>query len=334
MKLLELRLRNFRCFGDAVLDLRKPGTDEPLDVALLVGGNGSGKSSCLTAATAVLGHTVPILAAQALGGSDVTDGATEAVVGATWSEATLKPHVVVGSLTLKRGQTAPTKWEGNNWKKWREAARAEMPVPVGLAAYFDAHRLLPPVRVAGPNIQNVFRHRCQQAFSPTVSASGQLLPRFGQLKQWLVNLDFLRAKAIADRGEDLVLWDRVRSALSTLLRPFAFEGVDERFEVIFSSPTGQVPLHALSAGLKSVFVIICEMLCRMSLSTEDPEDVLDVEGLCLIDEIDAHLHPEWQERVIPSLRTLFPNIQIVATTHSPLVVQSVEPGSVFYLDEV
>jgi hypothetical protein len=54
-------------------------------------------------------------------------------------------------------------------------------------------------------------------------------------------------------------------------------------------------------------------------------------GVVLVDEIDLHLHPEWQRRVIPLLAKTFPNIQFIFTTHSPIVVGSVEWSNIHVL---
>jgi predicted ATP-binding protein involved in virulence len=171
------------------------------------------------------------------------------------------------------------------------------------------------------------------ALAPTLRRSGELVTRFAQLKQWIVNIDFIRAKAKADRNEESPLWDHLHRALNTFFAPYVFDRVDERFEVWFHSPTGRIRLEALSDGFRSLFVIITELLLRMSLATTDMQQLPFQEAVCLIDEIDAHLHPAWQERIVPTLRQLFPNVQFIATTHSPLVVSSVEPHEVFELEE-
>jgi predicted ATP-binding protein involved in virulence len=180
----------------------------------------------------------------------------------------------------------------------------------------------------------VARSRIQGALAPTFDSKGDLNRRFGLLKQWIVNIDFQRAKAKADRNVDLPTWARLRRGLDTLLHPVRFVGVDDAFDVIFETPTGEVELSELSDGFRSVFVIVAELMMRLSLSTDQPETMLDQEAVCIIDEIDAHLHPKWQQRIIPGLRALFPNVQIIATTHSPFVVESVAPQSIFKLVEV
>jgi hypothetical protein len=56
-------------------------------------------------------------------------------------------------------------------------------------------------------------------------------------------------------------------------------------------------------------------------------------GLVLIDEIDLHLHPKWQKRVVNDLKKTFPQIQFIATTHSPFIVQSLQSDEVINLDK-
>jgi hypothetical protein len=57
--------------------------------------------------------------------------------------------------------------------------------------------------------------------------------------------------------------------------------------------------------------------------------MLQSPGLLLIDEVEAHLHPRWQSRVLPGIRGLFPNVQVIATTHSPFVLASAPDAKVF-----
>ena len=56
-------------------------------------------------------------------------------------------------------------------------------------------------------------------------------------------------------------------------------------------------------------------------------------GVVLIDEIDAHLHPEWQREIGFWLKRHFPNIQFLVTTHSPIICQAADPNGLFVLPE-
>jgi len=62
------------------------------------------------------------------------------------------------------------------------------------------------------------------------------------------------------------------------------------------------------------------------------EAVKQSAGIVLIDELDIHLHPNWQRHVVRDLKAAFPNIQFVATTHSPFIVQSLDSSELINLD--
>ncbi len=215
---------------------------------------------------------------------------------------------------------------------WQLATRDLNRKSTGVLVTFDACRILPRGTVDGPNKKLVPSHRLDGTLRPTVAPDGTLHPRFTALKQWIVNLDYARAKQRADRGADAPAWDTLRQGLDTLLAPFKFAGVDDRFDVLFETPTGTVSIDEFSDGLRSLFVIVAELMMRLSLCTDDPARVLEQEACCLIDEIDAHLHPRWQQTVLPGPTQLFPNVQFIVTTHSPLVVAPVWPHQVFRLD--
>jgi energy-coupling factor transporter ATP-binding protein EcfA2 len=110
-------------------------------------------------------------------------------------------------------------------------------------------------------------------------------------------------------------------------------------EVIFIDPKGtQVDVEELSDGFRAILSMTFELIRQMTKAF-DQEDVFDpadptrilVPGVVLIDEVDAHLHPTWQKRVGLWFRTHFPNMQFIVTTHSPLVCQAADVGSVFRL---
>ena len=351
MKLTRIELEDFRCFGKAELDLRAPGGEKPLSVALLVGPNGAGKSSVIAAiggffqtiGSAYLGRNWK---ADALNIEDIRSGRNMARLRVDWidrvqdsqepffHEVIIRRHLMtVDGKSIEAGvDPALLKFLGHhaNWvSAMADTARRE----AGLIVSFDVYRLLPPQAIAGPNVKEVVSHRIEGAMQPTVNREGRLNTRFEQLKQWIVNMDFQRAKAKADRNTDSPDWEIMRHALDSMFNPYRFERVDERFDVLFRTPTGLVPLEALSDGFRSMFVIVTELLFRLSLTTDDPGRILGQEAVCVIDEIDAHLHPKWQERVLPALRTLFPNVQFIATTHSPFVVSTAAPHEVFRLEE-
>jgi predicted ATP-binding protein involved in virulence len=97
----------------------------------------------------------------------------------------------------------------------------------------------------------------------------------------------------------------------------------------------RMPIRLLSAGQRNILYLILDLSYRAA--TLNPhfgkEAVAKTSGVVLIDEIDLHLHPKWQRRVVDDLRNVFPRIQFIATTHSPLIVQSLRRGELIDLND-
>jgi len=89
-----------------------------------------------------------------------------------------------------------------------------------------------------------------------------------------------------------------------------------------SNPKHTIPLEALSEGFRSTFTWVLDMSVRLLEREIVPDRAREAGGILLIDEIDLHLHPTWQRTILPGLAATFPRMQIIATTHSPFVVQS------------
>ena len=101
----------------------------------------------------------------------------------------------------------------------------------------------------------------------------------------------------------------------------------------YSEEMGPAPLYAgfLSSGTQMTFLWIHWMAYKMLYHYEFAEGWQNEPAILLIDEIENHLHPTWQRRVIPELLKCFPNLQIFATTHSPFVVAGLRSGQVHLL---
>ncbi len=94
-----------------------------------------------------------------------------------------------------------------------------------------------------------------------------------------------------------------------------------------------VPLSNLSSGNAYLIQHFISMLGKMYavavLRDKDPAELCNTPGVVLIDEAENHLHPRWQKRFIPRILEVFPNLQIIATTHSPFILSSVPNVRVF-----
>lgn len=83
-------------------------------------------------------------------------------------------------------------------------------------------------------------------------------------------------------------------------------------------------VNQLSDGEKCTLALIGDLARRIAMANPNLPDPLEGVGIVLIDEIELHMHPSWQRRILPTLRRTFPNIQFIITTHSPQVLGEVD----------
>ena len=104
-------------------------------------------------------------------------------------------------------------------------------------------------------------------------------------------------------------------------------------EIFIDKKNQSFKLEKLSDGEKRLLMLVTDLARRLAIANPGlGENALEGEGIILIDEIDLHLHPQWQRRVLPALTQTFPNCQFIVTTHSPQVLSEVPGGSVFILE--
>ena len=109
-----------------------------------------------------------------------------------------------------------------------------------------------------------------------------------------------------------------------------FLEVDEKGHIFLLINQKEKELSELSTGFVSIFKILTEIISRYGQESHDIE-IQNVEGIFLIDEIESHLHLEWQVKIIPTLKKLFPNTTFFIATHSPLVLSQLEDGEAYEL---
>lgn len=124
------------------------------------------------------------------------------------------------------------------------------------------------------------------------------------------------------------------------------EELEKGQSVIYSSRFGEIAIRnedgaiirfeSLSDGYRNVIKIVTDIASKMCiLNPYLGEDTLKkTPGIVVIDELDLSLHPTWQKRIVRILKELFPKVQFVCATHSPFIIQSLEPGELIALDDI
>jgi hypothetical protein len=147
------------------------------------------------------------------------------------------------------------------------------------------------------------------------------------LTQWLARQSWL---SFQQGGQDSQTFQVVRRALLQSIPGAEDLHFDAKLgEVILRFANGdQQPFMNLSDGQRAMLAVVGDLAQKAAtLNPHLGADVLkETEGVVMIDELDLHLHPTWQRHVIEDLRTTFPMIQFICTTHSPFLIQSLRSG--------
>jgi hypothetical protein len=136
-------------------------------------------------------------------------------------------------------------------------------------------------------------------------------------EQWMVHLEFRIAK-----GDNEAIKKRdigVKVIESLLPGDAKIAEVTTDGQIKFLVNGRKVPTIGLSDGYRSVIALAGDLIWRLMQAFPDLEDPTQASGVVLIDELDIHLHPYWQRQIAGWLQNIFPNLQFVIATHSPLV---------------
>jgi predicted ATP-binding protein involved in virulence len=149
--------------------------------------------------------------------------------------------------------------------------------------------------------------------------------------------DWIRSEVSAgeQRREETLAWKVVRCAIEGCVEGVSGLYYDERYRDLVAdiSPFGPQMLRNLSDGQRIMITFVADIARRAAtLNPHLGEDVLmKTPGVVVVDELDLHLHPNWQRKIIHDLKRTFPAIQFIATTHSPQLVGETRPEEVFLL---
>jgi predicted ATP-binding protein involved in virulence len=339
MRLDRLHIKNFRCYEDATFDFQ-PGFN------LVVGVNGSGKTSLLQAVAASF-EDVPACMAFYSGSLrendarfviDTYDGrvrferkfpvildANGEIFGVSaWSKIKLRTdEITYPDSPLV--ETVRERIDGLN-----QGQHTDLPV---LAFYRGTRRW---------SATNA---------SPEYAAT-QKLSRFDGYKNWhdsAADIQDFESWVIGKTLEQLQSVHRSMGVMSIFNDELAWINTAIKFAlpdstgIYYDLPlrsllvnlgsNSVIPFSELSDGQRGLIALIADIARRMCiLNPHMGEDVLKkTTGVVIIDELDIHLHPAWQRTIAPALRRAFPKVQFIAASHSPQIIGSLKPEEVIVL---
>lgn len=313
MYLVDLKLQNVRAIQEMELSFRGTTPDEKTRRwTVLLGENGCGKSTVLKSIGLLLAGSEAL--PDLLGSTDqwIHNEANEATISATICTAEGDERTL--TLVLKRGDGRDNVIKRNSkGLRQLDAALRKADRNYFIAGYGAFRR--PPDLTRRSSI------RFEQGRAAQLGTMFSLGNELVSLEQWAMDLDY----AVGREGSGII-----REALGKLLPGMHFKGIDKRKRaVLMATADGDVPLGQLSEGYQAMAAWAGDLLFRMTETFKDRRDPLAARGVLLIDEMDLHLHPVWKRNLVDFLDNAFPNLQIIATTHSPLSIQQCGEGELF-----
>lgn len=336
MYLRHLELKNFRRFGSISVDF-----DPNMTVIAAI--NGEGKTTLLEAIAIALGPFVgafPKGRARQIISTDARrkgDGAN-----ATYP-VEVKAQISNPDLTWERALRTPkgktTVGSSRDLADYAQALHRKTDLHdaqlLPLIAWYSSRRLWINHRDTATKRPSRIDER-SAGYEDCLSDASS----FTQMSRWierstgqvLQNKDEKRDLAETDLLESRLL--AIRDAVNAAVAPMEFRGfrysLGLKSLALTHSDHGEMSLGLLSDGIRAVVSLVADMAFRATLLNPylGANVCRDISGIVLIDEIDLHLHPKWQQQIIHSLRTIFPNIQFIISTHSPQVLATVPRSQV------
>ena len=329
MRIRELTLRNYRVYSD-------PPPFKFADRFTVVAGiNGRGKTTLLDGLALLCSRLLPL------------------VSSAHGSYRTITPpQVNLGTVSAELGMKVncagiPLEYKLTYDKEHRQIKTTRLPAAVKREvryAYGNPTRAGDAAPLAVYYTTDRAGYRLPRKL-PTEVPRGQAAAYTGALFNRTVNFrDFMaryRSAVTVERTERWdnpnYLGDRAIAAISHALTTFlgGFENLrvqEEPLRLLVDKAGIALDLSQLSDGERSCLALVCDLGRRLALANPRLDKPLHGAGVVLIDELELHLHPKWQREVSEKLRKTFPNIQFIATTHSPFVIQALRPGELINLD--
>jgi predicted ATP-binding protein involved in virulence len=349
MKIRQLELKNFRCFDQKTFEF----SDQ---FNVLIGDNGTGKSAILDALAIGVGSF--LLGINSIHSRDISDddirriirldtipptsekilpvvvsceGCFEDIAKMSWT----RERRVVDGRTTRTGAKEIISYAKQLQDKVRIQKKDRDKIILPVISYYGTNRLW------SVNKDDKTRPPSSQieGYKNWLASSN-----INILTRWFKTLEWAILQYERDTDPHYIsLVSSVRRTMSTVKEAVMScmeDWKDVKYDVLLdeliaTSKDGRtLPFRMLSDGVRNMIGMIADIAYRCItlnplLSTEAARLT---PGIVLIDEIDLHLHPNWQRRVVDDLKRTFPKIQFFATTHSPFIIQSLHPNELIDLD--
>ncbi len=325
MFLKHVAIHQIRSIEHVALDFSSESAAGPATTrqrTVLIGQTACGKSNALRAIALVLAGGDALGGLQGDAASWVRNGQKEGHISALL--ATEKGAPIEVNLTLKTGWS-PRQTVSKNEVGMRalDAALKQSASRFFTLGYGVSRRPAYPNALAGPAARAAASGNAQAAPSRLSAVASLFSPEAALVPfaPWVAGLEAASGKAA------------LRTLLKALVPGLVLAGVDARtHQALFQTPDGQVPFEQLSEASQTLINWCADVLYRIHQTFGSNQLPLKAAGVLLVDELDLHLHPLAQRTVLEALALALPNLQIIATSQSPMLAQQAREGELVVLE--
>lgn len=348
LQLKTLELTHYRRFREFAISFEDRLT-------VLVGRNGSGKTSVLDAVATGLGFFLSRLP----GVSGISTRKGDLHIESSGSKPRQAPYLrlrwkttsdLIWDYTVPRDRTAKTLSHipdpGYRFKglydyadRYTDALNDGDPVELPVIAYYGAGRGVFDLPQRDRQSALVKDRKRLNTYDVALSSRAN----FKSFLRYFTDLEFYELKKKNElRSFDYELPElrAIRRAVAQMMPGFSNPrvaspiGLEVDCCLDDASPSRSTPLRIeqLSDGYRTTLAMVMDIAARMAEANPESPDPLQTSGIVLIDEIELHLHPGWQQQILGDLQATFPNVQFIVTTHSPQVISTVPPQCLRVLD--
>ncbi len=326
-------MQNFRCVEERAISFA--------ETTVLIGDNGTGKTCWLEAIATAIGTYLSGVGAateRELRDSDMRYGLVDQggilnrnVQSPTVIEAVaeISGYPLTWTRTIEISPNEQAKSDGDGLqlsaRKAGEEIRAGIQRQLPLLAYYGTQRLWPTDIKADDSRQPVGNRL--DGYRDCLNAAST----HNHMLDWIRKYTFVELQ----KGEPVVQLRAIQRAVVACVEEAERFYYDVKYEQLILVIDGEnIAFDMLSDGYRNVVAMVADIAWRAVVLNPDLRELAPerAEGVVLIDEIDLHLHPRWQRRVLADLRRAFPCLQFITTTHSPFIIQSLKPGQLRNLD--